>query len=463
MHLTRDEINQLQAGQYLLDVFDFTLQRRGDPAATYRGPGFVRQTAGGEIEYTVYDKGRELGPPFELSLPVGKSLDDEMYFDVEARDWRGRTWHGENGLPPARSGVSGAKGVVCHGQLREISCIGDTSQDDQLWLFFPGEFTIPANAGTHTTEVSPLGEFQRFNPNAWAIKTNEYDIYIINGSGGMEALVIPNDGPLPAMFDTRLEEALWFTLAVPARWSLLEEHRGGAYRFRIRTPRDLGAAPRLKPPLRPEPGHLAEYSADILNRYLTYILPYGKPRYHPISVKVLQLLRGSALSLNAEALGLAIAIESLARREFSSLGCPEKELIGHFDSAIQYIKGWPGDDSVKERIVRFISGWKGTNPRESLKKLVEKGVITEEQREAWNTLRHPIVHGQEIDKLLDRLSVLCDMAYVGWLRMVFEAIGYSGPYTDRSVEGWPTSEYSSGRQRTVSPSSNQNSQNPRED
>lgn len=441
MQLTQEEIRQLREGQYLLDVFDFTLKRRGDPADTYCGPGFVRQTSGGKIEYTVYDRGRESYPPFGLSLPVGKLVDDDMYFGVEARDWRGRIWHGENGLRPACSGVSGEKGVVCRGQLHEISCAGDTSQDDRLWLFFPGEFTIPANAGTHTTEVSPLGESHRFNPNTWIISNDDYDIHIINGNGGMEALVSPNKGSLPAMLNTRLEEALWFTLAVPARWSLLEEHRGGAYKFRIRTPRDLGAAPRLKPPLRPEPGQLAEYSSDMLKRYLTYILAYGKARYHPVSVKVLQLLRGSAFSLNAEALGLVIAIESLARREFSSLGCPEKEIIDHFESAIEHIKGWPGNDSVKDRIVRFISGWKGTNPRESLNKLVEKGVITEGQREAWNTLRHPIVHGQEIDKLLDKLSVLCDLAYVGWLRMVFEVIGYSGPYTDRSVVGWPTSEY----------------------
>ena len=92
---------------------------------------------------------------------------------------------------------------------------------------------------------------------------------------------------------------------------------------------------------------------------------------------------------------------------------------------------------MKRRIVRAISTWRGSNPREVLKQLVKKGVITEQQVEAWNAIRHRIAHGRELLDVLDELPALCDTVYMAFVRMMFEVIGYSGPYTDRASRGWP--------------------------
>lgn len=441
MSLSQKEVDELRAGTFVLEALDLSLTRRGDAADIYRGPGFVRQAPDGQLEYRVYDRERKgldlLGRPFP---PRGAPIPDEECYDLRLRDQSGRNWVGERTIVyPCQTW--GEPGYICRGVLREIACAGDTSfNDNRLWLFFPGEFKIPANAGTRTIEVSPLAERLRFEPNAWTIKAEQYGILITTVSGGMEVVVDPVGDPLPEDFDVRLQEAIWFTLAVPALWTLSEEYRSGNYRFRIRTVSSPTTAPRLRPPLEPDLGEPAAHLGDLLIRYLRYVLPYEGQRFHPISVTVKRALQGSAISLNAEALALSVAIESLVRREFTELGRPGQEFIGKLESAIRHFNTWPEDVELRKRITNVISGWKGTNPRESLKQLAKMGVITKEQLKAWNTLRHTMAHGQELDSL-DELPQLCVLVHAAWIRLMFQVLGYAGLYTDRSTQGWPSIEY----------------------
>jgi hypothetical protein len=144
-------------------------------------------------------------------------------------------------------------------------------------------------------------------------------------------------------------------------------------------------------------------------------------------------LFSSAISIEAEAIALSITIESLLRQEFSHYGSPKQDVISALDSAIAHVNSWTGDDAVKDRVIKAISGWKGANVREVLKQLVENGVIKEEHRQAWNALRNPMVHGQRRNISPDELSLQCDLAYMALVRIMFKVLGYVGPYTDQSL------------------------------
>ncbi len=180
----------------------------------------------------------------------------------------------------------------------------------------------------------------------------------------------------------------------------------------------------------------------MLTRYLEHILPYAKYRYHPLSVAVYRNLRASALSLDSEALWIPVSIETVLEQCFQSLGHPDQAFLNNLDEATKHIEKWTGEPAIKQRIVNAIKQWRRQNKREALNQLVLKGVVTEQQRTAWNRIRHRMAHGQQISDLLEELSGLCDLTYMALLRLLFEVIGYSGPYTDRSAEGWPTVEYS---------------------
>jgi hypothetical protein len=179
----------------------------------------------------------------------------------------------------------------------------------------------------------------------------------------------------------------------------------------------------------------------MFTRYLEHILPYTEHRYHPLSVAVYRNLRASALSLDSEALWIPVSIETVVEQCFQQLGHPEQALLKNLDDAIEYVEKWTGEPAVKQRIVNAIKQWRGQNKREALNQLMRKGVISEQQLTAWNRIRHRMAHGQQISDLLEELSGLCDLNYMALLRLLFEVIGYSGPYTERSVDGWPTVEY----------------------
>jgi hypothetical protein len=171
-------------------------------------------------------------------------------------------------------------------------------------------------------------------------------------------------------------------------------------------------------------------------------LPYSENRYHPVSVALYRNLRASALSLDAEALWLPVSIETVVGQCFPELGRPLKAFINNLEGAIEHVEKWTGEPKLRQRIVNNLNQWRGQNTRGALNQLVEKGVVLESQLAAWNRIRHRMAHGRQISDLLEELSGLCDLTYMALLRLLFETIGYSGPYTDRPTPGWPQVEYS---------------------
>jgi hypothetical protein len=437
MLLNQNEVNEVIENRYHIDAMEMTLVRRGNPDDIFRGAGYVRQTPEGNIEYTIYDLSRVTEFGQYLSSPLGATIPNEQYYDLEIRDCKGRSWRGERTLP-STSGVGGEKGAVCQGNLYEIECYETASYDDELWLFLPGEFNIPMNTGTSIIERKLESEFHRFDPNIWLINSEDYQIVITKVSGGIEVKVAPVENGLPEYLDMRLEESLWFTLALPIQWKLSESQRNGTRQFRIRSARSNFPSPRLKPPLQPSFNSHADQIGEILTRYLRYVLPYNEPLYHPVSAIIRRTLRASAISIEAEALTLSVAIEFIVRREFSHLGKPKPEAISAIDSVIEHVNTWNGDDAMRQRVVKAINGWKGANAREILKQLVENGVISEQHHQAWNAIRHPIVHGRKRNVSWDELFLQCDSTYMGLIRIIFKVLGYVGPYTDRALRGWPT-------------------------
>jgi hypothetical protein len=436
MLLDQNEVGKIIENRYLLDAIDMTLTRRANPKDSFRGAGFVRQTPEGNIEYTIYDQMRTSDFPEHISAPR-EIIPEAEFYDLDIRDGQGRTWRAKQTLPSTH-GVLSKKGVVCRGELFEIQCYEETSSDDGLWMFLPGEFTIPANTGTYIVEKRLEHESHRYDPNIWVIKSERHKIVIRKVTGGIEVDVRPIESSLPEYFDMRLEEALWFTLALPVQWKLIEAQNNGIRRFCIRSSRRSFPSPRLNPPLELRFSDNAEHVGNILIRYLEYVSPYTKPLYHPISAIIRRTLLSSAISIEAEAIALSIAVESVVTREFPSLGSPKQDVINALDSAIAHVNTWTVDDAIRDRVIKAISGWKGVNAREVLKQLVENGVIAEQHRSGWNAIRHRMVHGQKRNMSLDELLLQCDLTYVGLIRIMFKVLGYQGPYTDRSLRDWPT-------------------------
>ena len=394
------------------------------------------------MEFRIYDRVRQ--PKFEMSgLGVGAFIPDDHFYDLEARDIRGRTWRAERILPRVDV-TTEINGCICKGTTWQITCAEELSASftkNGLWMYLPGEFKIPTTAGTRVVREALEDKSYGFELNLWKIESDRFELLLTKVDNGIEVNASQAEGSFPEHFDMRLEESLWFALAVPAKWSLLEEVKRGEHRFTIRALGDGSIRPRLRPPLEPGHGQPAIHLGEMLTRYLEHILPYTEPRYHPLSVAIYRNLRASALSLDSEALWISVSIETVIQQCFKQLGNPEQIFLNNLNEAIKHVEKWMGDPAIKQRIVNNIRQWRGQNTREALNQLVRMGVISDQQLAAWNRIRNRMAHGQQIRDLLEELSGLCDLTYMALLRLLFEVIGYSGPYTDRSVEGWPTVEY----------------------
>jgi hypothetical protein len=445
MSLRQNEIKLIKRGEFVLDALEMVLVRSGVESDQYRGPGFVRQNPEGGLEFTIYDTQRtsDLSDLDLQRLPAGSWISENQFYELTVRDWEGRNWRARR-IRPRTSGVYGETGLICHGQIDEIALQSDEpSRRHRVTMFIPGAFETPWNAGTRTIqEVSGVLRSASFDPNVWDIEHQGERIRITRESDGL-MLSQSADQPFPSEYATRLEEALWLVLARPSNWQILtwETPKESVVTLRTlkRTRRDI--RPRIGPPLDFETDQAANNLGRLFSSYLDYIVGYSQPRFHPISVVLLQLLRASAQTLEAEALALGTGLESLVRREFAVLGKPEQGVRSAFDSAAAFFKDWTGPSEVKKRVISGINGYKGTNAFDAMKQLAANGVLTQEQINAWRAIRNQTAHGKEIDKTIPEIVRHCDLVYMGFLRALFQAIHYSGWYTDRTQLGWPHVEF----------------------
>src|SRR5215213_1555621 len=234
MPLTNGEIEELKENHFHIDLFEMRLTRRGDAQDVYDGSGFIRQDAEGEMVFRLYDRTRHSTADIGFSV-LGSLVEDEQCYDLEARDISNRTWHASR-IIVGESSASGVAGCICHGELRQVTCVvedTDTSEEG-LWMYLLGEAKLPTNAITRIVEETPKRMSVRPNFNLWEVKGERFELLMTKVEGGLEVDGSYLGGPLPDQFEQRLEEALWFTLAFPAKWTLLDIRKGGEHSFIIR-------------------------------------------------------------------------------------------------------------------------------------------------------------------------------------------------------------------------------------
>jgi hypothetical protein len=220
MPLSSGERDQVKENRFHLDLLDIVLTRRGHPDDVYRGPGFIRQSAEGKMEYRIYDRVRKpsLDIPV-LSLSVGAPIPDDHFYDLEAHDMRGRTWRAERTLP--REDVTiGIDGCICKGTTWQITCAEEapeSSSKDGLWMYLPGEFKLPTSGGTRVTREALESRSYSFDLNLWKINNYRFEILLTKVDNGLEVEASTAKGSFPEHFDMRLEESIWFALTVPAK------------------------------------------------------------------------------------------------------------------------------------------------------------------------------------------------------------------------------------------------------
>lgn len=264
-----------------------------------------------------------------------------------------------------------------------------------------------------------------------------------------------SESPLPKHFETRVEEALRFLLAQSVQTRVLVQ--GAWLELSSDTPRSRRTA--LNPPIARGSHALVGQSWDLFAQYLGYVLRETKhPYWNPCGGYLHNALESSANSLDAWAIGLCVAVEGLAamlplerdKQETSKLKALQRFIIDEVTAVAEY-------KQFAARIPGLVGGLTAIRAVDRLTSLALRGHTDIKYIEAWKKLRnrgvHPTTGGKndiaslDFQRLIDELHRVNVLLY----HIVFDLIGYCGPYTDYATRGFPITEYPPAAARASRP------------
>lgn len=437
--LGNEEVQAIRTKSFRLHCLEMRLRSRSPKFPSYEGPGTIRQDPKGILSFEIFDQEQEPQDPTRVpgTGAPGKLIPEEDYYELTAVDDMNRRWSTERVLPNT-AGRMGRSGVLCYGKLREIQCPEEGEFPGHLWLFIPGSFDMPANRFTKTVKSREgTRVWESSARDTWQMEFPWLSLSITHESDGLVISASPKGDALPSGLDTRLEESLWFTLGHLCHWQIMMERKNGRGRTGIKSQTWEDFKPRLLPPV-DWYWHPIEFQTEAFQRYLEYITDYDRPRYHPTSVNVLDILTASIQSIEAQALALGVAVESLIRREYGYLGDPSPDEESQVNDLLALIEASGTKAEMKKRARGAINKLKSVNLEGCLRELQRDGHVSEDLIDAWRKVRHPGAHGDDAERPLEELVALCDKTHVLFNLLIFSRIGYTGEYTDRSSRGWPT-------------------------
>src|SRR5690554_3526153 len=157
----------------------------------------------------------------------------------------------------------------------------------------------------------------------------------------------------------------------------------------------------------------------------------------------LPVRKASQGSIISEAIALSTAVEAILKSEYKDICRPSDEFEAELEKAREYFNNWDGNQEVKMRINGSLRAMLQLSPVSAMRVLIEKGIITVDEKRAWSKLRNPIIHGVQPDfnSKSQEFVTRCDTVYILLYKLIFNKIKYEGSYTDYSSVGWPIKEF----------------------
>jgi len=441
--MNASEIEDLSAGRFTRDCPSMTLTN-GDPDQPRRfsGPGRLSLDKLGHLQLVLYDPTHDPDPGgLVRGSGVGEWVSESDVYSLEATDLSGRVWRAENFTIGVDVHVA-RPGAVVRASLDSLSSEGVWEYGGGGWmsLFFPHHVKAPRNVSTITTvEETDVKRTRRgFELNVWAIKCRDLDVRMRFLDQGFEVSISAKETELPPELDAIIDETIWFTLGQPLRADIVRFRQDNTEGIVIHSRGRDEALASAMPPYHISIRDSATVLGTMFCDYSTHVSGNRDGQYHPLSVLVRKAIRAEAGTLEEAALARCVAIEGIVGLEFSDLGGPSDETLDAVSVLEDILADHLESSPIRSRVEGFFSSVRGRNSRTALHTLAQRGVITDKQRAAWETLRHVAAHGGEYNIPHREVFELSQKLRVLMMRLVFESIGYCGAYTDYGSRNWPT-------------------------
>lgn len=451
MHGATETIDDLRKGSLHLNCECIEL-RSGDQSRVFKGPGYIRLD---DLEFsvTLFVEGtpamQQARPPlFAGGVSPGVLLPKEHYWSMAATDTRGRRWSAERIALPSTEGSGHTSGYTLSGSCRELTMTNDASKTYHarrigIEMRCFDCIAFPRNACSRTTVVLD-GQTRQESTNFNLAKSSflGFELEIAEEDGDTRLRMTTGAPMLHPHVESRVSEALLFVLGTDINWSVIERTDEGSIRLTLR-PRSKPHKPRFSgSPIAFNTISHADAVWNMFELYLSYVLQDTVSPYHPLSAQVSAVVLADEASVEAQALSVAVAVESVLNLFYRDVGRPAQSVLDAVKELQAYINEWHGMSELKTRALGSVGQMKSVRPGDRLRDLIERRVVADKNVSAWTRLRNSVAHGDwsgvaDLQTFIDRTEDVL----VLFNQLIFHLIGYKGKYTDWGAHGWPIIQY----------------------
>jgi hypothetical protein len=117
---------------------------------------------------------------------------------------------------------------------------------------------------------------------------------------------------------------------------------------------------------------------------------------HPLTRYYWEIIQASKGSNWVLCMTLASTVEGILKMMFSEEERKAEWLESDLDGMKEVVAGWRGDNNLRSAVMNYLNGFKKKSIPKTLKPLVEQGVITADQVDAWSRIRNAAMHGEMV-------------------------------------------------------------------
>jgi hypothetical protein len=447
--------------QLIVDLPTMNLKQCGmSKPATYTGCGLLLVHADKEFELRMYVTGSESHSQksiedmerFLQEVQSGDVLPASEYFQFSGVDFDGLEWVCDR---VAVDVYDQGHGIVITGHLRDVLRHEATGlsraqrASASVYIFDDLRVALDRYESTQTL-VDGRAVSLSTKPVFAAFKSAGLEFTVRREESERGSIVVcatSADAALPTSLEVRIEEALSYVTASSARWCLVEK-RFDTKREVLMVPRRLARKSLLEEPVDSSRFGGATDFWRLFSAYLEYVLQHTDPdTYHPISSQLFHVVAGETQQLDLIALTVGVAVEGVLNVAFTDFAKPSNEFLNAREAlAKRLVTVRCTNQELGRRIRGALETMKSptSSATDKLKLLEASGVVTDTLVGNWKKLRNKSAHpnGKYDPSAQAELYAQCNSVYTMLNRLIFQAIGYQGPYSDFSKRGWPIDHFS---------------------
>lgn len=435
--LMDEELVALREGSFEFHCLTMQLKQMTDNGLVFSGPGSVRQLADGTLHFTLYDQKATSKDSMEArkissNIPPGEIIPEHAFYQLSLTDKLKRNWITSPFTGDTFDITSQPGGSVLQGTIPEMSC----------------SFDVPSQPGNASLKLELFQDLSMppMYPEGLRCDEQDFNVSIHEKEGSWEIQLAVPGNTFPERIETMVLDALGFVLARPLEWSILMKRSGNTRCISLRSKQVDTATYQIHPPIFASSYDNGESFCQIFLHCLRYIYSYQESyqenKVHPLFAQARAVCRASAGFADTKSLVLCVAVESILDvvvKDAPGLSHEDKQWR---DKVREYIDAWEGPERLSQRIKGFLDNLSRTSANDQLETLISIGVVTSEQKKAWNELRHKLAHTGSLGSTpIEEFLALYNLVLVLFYHIVFHEIGYKGRYTDYSAPEWPERDY----------------------